>query len=185
MRIIAGEWKGRQIRVPRDSRVRPTADRAREAWLSIVAPHVVSARVVDLFAGSGALGFEALSRGASHCLFVDISAASLAAIRTNAVTLGAEGRIELRHADALRFVRKAQPGEYDIAFADPPWNLGLAAQLAQIWLETPFANLLGVEHDIHEIVPGSTSTRRYGATAISIFSDGDDPAAANEAGDHD
>lgn len=179
MRIIAGEWKGRQIRVPRDSRVRPTADRAREAWMSIVNPLLDGARVVDLFAGSGALGFEALSRGASHCLFVDISPAALDAIRNNGATLGAEGRMEVRRADALRVARNALPREYDVGFADPPWNMDLASRLAEIWLINPFAGVLGIEHDVHEVVQGSESVRRYGSTAISIFSG--EPANAGQA----
>ena len=83
MRIVAGEFGGRRLVVPRDGRVRPTADRVREAWMSIVAPELPGARVLDLFAGSGALGLEALSRGASHATFVELALASLEALRGN------------------------------------------------------------------------------------------------------
>ena len=83
MRIIAGEWGGRSLRVPRDGRVRPTADRAREAWMSIVQPSLPGARVIDLFAGSGALGLEALSRGAARADFVEIDGSLAASRRTS------------------------------------------------------------------------------------------------------
>ncbi len=88
MRIVAGEFGGRRLVVPRDGRVRPTADRVREAWMSIVAPELPGARVLDLFAGSGALGLEALSRGASHATFVELAPASLEALRGNIDALG-------------------------------------------------------------------------------------------------
>src|SRR5207237_1110483 len=78
MRIVAGRWRGRRIKAPTGDRVRPTADRVREAWMSIVGPWIPGARVLDLFAGSGALGLEALSRGAAVAEFVEIAPASLA-----------------------------------------------------------------------------------------------------------
>ncbi|HEX3865538.1 MAG TPA: RsmD family RNA methyltransferase, partial [Gemmatimonadaceae bacterium] len=84
MRIVAGRWRGRRISAPHGVDVRPTADRVREAWLSIVHPWLAGARVLDLFAGSGALGLEALSRGAGVVDFVEIAPKSLAAIRANA-----------------------------------------------------------------------------------------------------
>src|SRR5438552_18683937 len=89
MRIIGGRWRGRRIAAPPDLRVRPTGDRVREAWMSIVNGELPGARVLDLFAGSGALGLEALSRGAERVDFVDLSPQSLEALRANAATLGA------------------------------------------------------------------------------------------------
>lgn len=169
MRIIAGEWGGRSLRVPRDGRVRPTADRAREAWMSIVQPSLPGARVIDLFAGSGALGLEALSRGAARADFVEITPASLAALKTNIDTLGAHTRARVHRADALRFVARLQAGVYDVAFADPPYNLGMAERLASLWLLRPFAAILGVEHDTHEALPAGGETRLYGSTAITLF----------------
>ncbi|MGQ0640038.1 MAG: 16S rRNA (guanine(966)-N(2))-methyltransferase RsmD [Gemmatimonadaceae bacterium] len=169
MRIIAGEWGGRSIRVPRDARVRPTADRAREAWMSIVQPDLPGARVIDLFAGSGALGLEALSRGATHADFVEIAPASLQALRCNIDELRAASRAKVHRADALRFVAKVQPVAYDIAFADPPYNLGMAQRLTSLWLRHPFAAILGVEHDTHEELPEGGDTRTYGSTAITLF----------------
>lgn len=169
MRIIAGEWGGRSIRVPRDARVRPTADRAREAWMSIVQPSLPGARVIDLFAGSGALGLEALSRGAAHADFVEIAPASLQALRINIDALAADQRVTVHRADALRFAAKLEPGAYDLAFADPPYKLGMAQRLTSLWLRRPFAAILGVEHDTHEELPEGGDTRVYGSTAITLF----------------
>ena len=169
MRIIAGEWGGRSIRVPRDARVRPTADRAREAWMSIVQPSLPGARVIDLFAGSGALGLEALSRGAAHADFVEIAPASLQALRVNIDALAADQRVTVHRADALRFAAKLEAGAYDVAFADPPYKLGMAQRLTSLWLRRPFAAILGVEHDTNEELPDAGDTRVYGSTAITLF----------------
>lgn len=169
MRIVAGEWRGRQIRPPRDERVRPTADRVREAWMSIVRGSIPDARVLDLFAGSGALGLEALSRGAASCDFVEVSAASLRAIRENAATLGAGERAVIHRGDVLRFVAGLPADAYDLAFADPPYGHGLAAQVAERWLAVPFASVLGVEHASRDPMPEGGDLRRYGTTAITFY----------------
>ena len=89
MRIIAGQWRSRRLEPPADPRVRPTTDRVREAWMNVVADRLQGARVVDLFAGTGAMGLEALSRGAAHCDFVELDPRSLAALGRNIETLGA------------------------------------------------------------------------------------------------
>ena len=169
MRIVAGRWRGRRINPPDDSRVRPTADRVREAWMSIVQPYLPHARVLDLFAGSGALGLEAVSRGAAHADLVEVSPTGVRAIRKNAETLGADDEISVHRADALRFIDKLEPNAYDVAFADPPYGHGLATAVAERWLAVPFAALLGVEHGAREDLPGEPDTRRYGTTAISFY----------------
>lgn len=142
--------------------------------MSIVQPALPGARVLDLFAGSGALGLEALSRGAVSADFVEITPASLAALRDNIDALGAQARARVHRADALRFAGKVKPGEFDVAFADPPYNLGLAKRLASLWLGRPFATIFGVEHDAHEELPdagggGGGDRRVYGSTAITIY----------------
>src|SRR5882672_11266297 len=100
MRIIAGEFRGRTLKSPGDRRVRPTADRVREAWFSILAGDLPGANVLDLFAGSGALGLEALSRGAKSVDFVELSKPSLDTLRANVAALDAEERVHVHRADA-------------------------------------------------------------------------------------
>lgn len=167
MRIVAGEFGGRRLVVPRDARVRPTSDRVREAWMSILGDALSGARVVDLFAGSGALGLEALSRGASAADFVELSGPSLIALRANIAALGVEARTTVHRGDALRFARRLAPGAYDVALADPPYGLGLAGQMVALFRQAPFARILSVEHRADEAVPGD-DTRRYGDTAITF-----------------
>src|SRR5688572_7165713 len=147
MRIVAGRWRGRRIRPPADARVRPTADRVREAWMSIVQPDLSDAAVLDLFAGSGALGLEAISRGARSAEFVDIGARSLAALRDNIRSLDAESETTVHRGDAVKFAARLPKDAFDVAFADPPYRLGLALEIAKQWLETPFARVLGIEHE--------------------------------------
>ena len=169
MRIVAGRWRGRRISPPTDARVRPTADRVREAWMSIVQPYLPDARVLDLFAGSGALGLEAVSRGAAHADLVEVSATVFRAIQKNAATLGAGRELAVHRTDALRFIEQLAPNAYDVAFADPPYDHGLAAAVVERWLAVPFAALLGVEHAAKETLPGEPDTRRYGSVAISFY----------------
>lgn len=169
MRIVAGKWRGRRIDAPSDERVRPTGDRVREAWMSIVNAWLPGARVLDLFAGSGALGLEALSRGAEVVDFVDVSPKSIAAIQANAESLGAGPEAVIHRADALRFVDKLEAHAYDVAFADPPYDVGLATDVAEKWLSAPFADILGIEHRLNEHLPGSGERRKYGGTVITFY----------------
>ncbi|HXB26957.1 MAG TPA: RsmD family RNA methyltransferase [Gemmatimonadaceae bacterium] len=157
------------IAAPPGDAVRPTTDRVREAWMSIVHPWLPGARVIDLFAGSGALGLEALSRGARSCDFVESSAKSLVALRANIDKLGAGDRSQVHRSDALRFTSALASDAFDVAFADPPYNQGLAAALAELWLKMRFAGVLGVEHAAREALPPSGDTRRYGTTAITFY----------------
>ena len=169
MRIVAGRWRGRQIQAPTDERIRPTGDKVREAWMNIVQPHLPDARVVDLFAGSGALGLEALSRGAASVEFVENAPASLQLLREKAELLGAGAAAVITRGDALHVARDAAARPFDVAFADPPYRTGLAAQLAAQWLAAPFARVLGIEHESSEQLPQADDTRRYGTTAITFY----------------
>jgi 16S rRNA (guanine966-N2)-methyltransferase len=169
MRIIAGKWRGRRIKAPKDDRVRPTADRVREAWMSIVSPWLPEARVIDLYAGSGALGLEALSRGAAEAHFVEISTTGLRGIRENADALGAGDAAVVHRADAQKYAQGLPAHAFDIGFADPPYGQQLATRLAECWLATPFADILGVEHRRDETLPGDGERRVYGDTVITIF----------------
>ncbi len=148
---------------------RPTADRVREAWMSIVNPWLADARVLDLFAGSGALGIEALSRGAASADFVENAAASLRAIGENLVSVGAGEEAKVIKADALAYLRTIDAHAYDVAFADPPYDRGLAVQVAELWLSIPFAGVLGIEHRAFEKMPDGGERRKYGGTAITFY----------------
>jgi 16S rRNA (guanine966-N2)-methyltransferase len=169
VRIVAGRWRGRNIAAPKGDAVRPTSDRVREAWMSIVARALPGATVLDLFAGSGALGLEALSRGAERTDFVESAPASLVALRANVDALGAGDAAVIHRADALRFIAPLGAHAYDVAFADPPYKLGFAEQVAERWLATPFASLLGVEHFTYDRMPEGGDTRKYGSTSITFY----------------
>ena len=124
MRIIAGEWRGRKLVAPAGRQTRPTADRTRETLFSMLASRLGSfegLRVADLYAGSGALGLEALSRGAGHATFVENDRTALKAIEANAAALGASDRIAVRATSAAA-LPKAEP--FDLIFADPPYSPG-------------------------------------------------------------
>jgi 16S rRNA (guanine966-N2)-methyltransferase len=132
-RIIAGEAGGRRLAVPPGDHVRPTADRVKESVFSALGPgRLVGARVLDLYAGSGALGLEALSRGAAEALLVDCDPAAAKAIRANIDTLGLAGRAELRRAAVAAVVAGPAPAEpYDLALLDPPYDT-VAADLETV-----------------------------------------------------
>ena len=122
MRVIAGAYGGRTLKAPPGAGTRPTSDRVREALFSILGARTQDARVLDLFAGSGALGLEALSRGAESVTFVDHNRAAIAAIRTNLEALQAFAQV--RQTDALRFLGAAPTSgaQYDLVFLDPPYR---------------------------------------------------------------
>jgi 16S rRNA (guanine966-N2)-methyltransferase len=167
-RIIAGEFGGRRIAVPRGRRTRPTTDRVREAWMSILAPRLPGARVLDLFAGTGALGLEALSRGADSADFVEHSAGVLPLLRQNINDLDVAARSRVIKADGIRFANGLAPAAYDVALADPPYSGDYAERLARLFRTTPFAAVLAVEHDVRRDL-GADDVRRYGDTALSFF----------------
>jgi 16S rRNA (guanine966-N2)-methyltransferase len=131
MRIIAGEWRGRKLVAPEGRQTRPTADRARETLFSMLASRLGSfdgLRVADLYAGSGALGLEALSRGAAHATFVETDRAALKAIERNISALGTAARISMRAMSAAA-LPSAQP--FDLIFADPPYTPGSGTAVAE------------------------------------------------------
>lgn len=137
--------------------------------MSIVRADIPDARALDLFAGSGALGLEALSRGAASVDFVEHHARSLRALRDNIDQLGAGPLATVHRADALAFIETLGENAYDIAFADPPYRLGMAAAVAARWQSVPFAPVIGIEHAAKEEMPDGGDTRRYGDTAITFY----------------
>jgi 16S rRNA (guanine966-N2)-methyltransferase len=168
MRIVAGRFGGRRLVVPKDSRVRPTADRVREAWMSILGDELPGARVLDLFAGSGALGLEALSRGAASATFVELNAPSLHALQQNIEAVAVNEAVTVHRGDALRYAERLTSGEFDLVLADPPYTTDQAARLVSLFRRQPFARILSVEHGSDQDLAGD-DTRRYGDTAITFF----------------
>lgn len=130
MRIVGGAWRGRRLAAPRTDAIRPTSDRLREALFNVLAhaydDPVPRARVLDLFAGTGALSFEALSRGAAYALLVDEGAEARSVIRTNIEAFGAEGATRLFRRDATKLGPMGPGAPYGLAFCDPPYGRDLA-----------------------------------------------------------
>ncbi len=169
MRIVAGRWKGRRIEAPDGDDVRPTGDRVRESWMSIVHSLLPDAKVLDLCAGSGALGLEALSRGAGTCDFVERTPRVLQLLQANLAQLGGHPGAQMHRDEALLFASALSAGSYDVAFADPPYASPLALQIVELWLAVPFAHVLGVEHSSTVELPVPGQTRRYGSTSLTIY----------------
>lgn len=170
MRVVAGRFKGRRLTAPRGTRTRPTADRVREALFSMLGD-LDGARVLDLYAGSGALGIEALSRGAATAVFVERDPQAVAAIERNLAPLGVEATVA--RADALRWLARAE-GEFDLVFCDPPYDVAsrLAGALAErLAVLTPDDARIVTESDKrHPLqLPFPLLTERsYGDTRIAI-----------------
>lgn len=181
MRIVAGKFRGKQLNSPSDDSIRPTADRVRESMFNILAsrigPVFDGVRVLDLFAGTGALGLEALSRGASHVTFVDTGVESRGIIRDHIQDFGAAGITKLLRRDATALGTPGTFGQFDLVFLDPPYGLGLGEKaLVEIasngWL-APNATIVWEESAEAPVTvpPGFTldDTRTYGAAAIRFL----------------
>jgi 16S rRNA (guanine966-N2)-methyltransferase len=149
--------------------LRPTLDSVREAWMSILQRDIPHARVLDLYAGSGALGLEALSRGAVAADFVEKNPICFRALQGNIEALGAGPLATVHRKPALPFAEALDALAYDVAFADPPYASGDAARLAERWIKSPFSRVLSVEHAATAAMPGGGETRRYGSTAITFY----------------
>jgi 16S rRNA (guanine966-N2)-methyltransferase len=179
LRIIAGIWRGRMIAAPADHEIRPTAARAREALFNRLMHSfgdftLAGARVVDVFAGSGALGLEALSRGAVHVTFLEQAAPALDLIKRNLATLGAEDKATVLPADARALPRAAGPA--DLAFLDPPYGASLATPAlaslaAQGWLRSSALVTVETQEDEALMLPTAyelLDRRAYGRAAITF-----------------
>jgi 16S rRNA (guanine966-N2)-methyltransferase len=174
MRVIAGRYRGRRLQAPPGDATRPTSDRVREALFSVLADRVGGARVLDLFAGSGALGIEALSRGAAEVTFVDTAPAAIRAVKANLEALDAAA--EVRRTDARRFLGAASAAarQYDLVFLDPPYRLAgrLGSELTAA-LPAVLAPGAAVVAESDRRVPLELGLpildeRRYGDTLIRI-----------------
>jgi 16S rRNA (guanine966-N2)-methyltransferase len=168
VRVVRGRWRGRDLISP-GPRVRPTTEAARDAWLTSLKEEVKEARVLDLFAGSGALGIEALSRGASSVDFVEYGPESLHALKANVALFPLKGRARVFKRDAIPFVERLDAGAYDLAFADPPYGSRKLDRVIARWLEVPFATLLCVEHDCDHDLPGRGERHRFDDVCVTFF----------------
>jgi 16S rRNA (guanine966-N2)-methyltransferase len=137
--------------------------------MSILQLDLPQARVLDLYAGSGALGLEALSRGASSADFVEKNPKSLRALEENIAALGAGDLAKIHRRSALAFAEGLAAVSYDVVFADPPYSSGDAARLVERWMATPFSRVLSVEHEAKVEMPATGDTRKYGSTAITFY----------------
>lgn len=181
MRIVGGEFRGRPLATPRTQSIRPTTDRTREALFNVLAHRfpekLAGAQVLDLFAGTGALGLEALSRGAANCLFIEGSAEGRGLIRTNVEAFGLQGRTKVFRRDAIRLGDAGTVPRSGLVFADPPYGKGLgeAALLSALnggWL-LPGALCVVEEAASAPFAPGEAFTvldeRAYGDTLIRFL----------------
>jgi len=181
MRIVAGKFRGKALTSPSDDSIRPTSDRARESIFNILGsrlgPVLDSKRVLDLFAGTGALGLEALSRGAAHVTFVDIGAESRGLIRDHIQAFGVAGITKLLRRDATALGKPGTFGQFDLVFLDPPYHQGLGEKaLAELatngWL-APGATIVWEESADAEItIPDGFSlddSRTYGAASVRFL----------------
>lgn len=180
MRIVSGVWAGEDLVSP-GKRVRATAEHVRDQWLDYLGDHLKNARVLDLFCGSGALGLEALSRGAAHADFVEDSPVALHALKANiaarrlrplapgksATSKHKAARIFKR--DAIPFVGGLEEGSYDIAFADPPYGSRKLDLVIQRWREVRFCRILAVEHASDHAVPTGGKRLDFGEIFVTVY----------------
>jgi len=177
MRIVGGSLGGRVLRAPPGAATRPTSEKVRQAIFNIL-PDADGAYVLDVFAGSGALGIEALSRGAAHATFFDTAKPALAAVRANLAELALDARATVIAGDAVALAARHQPlAPYRLVFIDPPYRSDLAVRAALALAPANLANdaVIVIEHDRRNAPPdelGSllrTDQRRYGDTLVSFY----------------
>ncbi|MFT3732045.1 MAG: 16S rRNA (guanine(966)-N(2))-methyltransferase RsmD [Hyphomicrobium sp.] len=182
MRVVAGRFRGRALQVPDDMSIRPTSDRVRESLFNILAHGVEGfslngARVIDLFAGTGALGIEAVSRGAAYCLFVEDAPEARALIRKNVEALGLTGETRIFRRDATDLGPAGNMEPYDLAFLDPPYGKGLGEKALAVlaegkWLSPGAIAVLEERAGTAVAIPAAfelLDTRAYGDTEIRFL----------------
>jgi 16S rRNA (guanine(966)-N(2))-methyltransferase RsmD len=182
MRIIAGKFRGKQIQVPTGDKTRPTTDRVRESVFNLLYSRIdmENLRVLDMFAGTGALGLESISRGAREAVFIEVSRSVLTFCQKNAKHLGVEKMSWFHCADAVNFIKRYRGQKFDVIFADPPYDLPDLPQLPELVLpHLAEGGLFILEHDRrHDFDdhPLLETSRAYGRTIVSVF----DPRMAEE-----
>jgi 16S rRNA (guanine(966)-N(2))-methyltransferase RsmD len=180
MRIIAGAFRGRRLHAPKSNRIRPTSDRVREAVFNMIAREVQGAKVLDLFAGTGAMGLEALSRGAHFCFFVDEGSEAVSLIRENVQLCSSQDRSRIIQGPVASAIRRlgSENELFDLIFMDPPYAKGYIEKTLEIVGAVARNDALVIaEHHIKDkppLVPvllwQKDRERRYGDTLISVYS---------------
>lgn len=169
MRIVAGTYAGRHLTSPA-RRVRPTPEDVRARCLDLVSEDLQDARVLDLFAGSGAVGLEAISRGARSADFVENGADALHALKANIAALRLSSKTRVFKRDVIPWIERLEAGAYDVAFVDPPYGSKKLDRVLERWRKVPFARVLILEHDkSHALPAGGKHYDFEGPTRITVL----------------
>ena len=169
MRIVGGKYAGRNLTSPNDFRVRPTAEEVRVGLLKMLSADLEKARILDLFAGTGALGLEAISRGARYADFVEIGPSSLHALKANIAALRLREKTRVFKKDALPFAGALEADRYDIVFCDPPYGSRMLDRVVTAWHATTFSRILACEHTREHDIPLGAYRTAIEDTAITIY----------------
>jgi len=169
MRIVGGKFAGRDLTSPGHTRVRPTSEHVRAALLDHLRGELADARVLDLFAGTGALGLEAISRGAQRADFVEVNHTALHALKANVAKFRLKDRARIFVKDAIHFADALPPARYDICFADPPYESKQLDWLIRVWNERRFSRILAVEHALTHELPRGGAVLTFEMSRVTIF----------------
>jgi 16S rRNA (guanine966-N2)-methyltransferase len=183
VRIVSGKHAGRTLTSPAGA-VRPTPENVRDRCVGLVADELRGARVLDLFAGSGALGLEALSRGARRVDFVENGAAALHALKANVAALRVTKKCRIFKKDAVPWVERLEAGAYRVAFVDAPYGSRKLDRVVGRWLEVPYADVLVIEHERGHVLPATGRSYDFeGLTTVTVLTVPDGSLTAPEAPD--
>ncbi len=174
MRIVGGKFAGRTLTSPNDHRVRPTAEQVRVGTMGMIRADLEKARVLDLFAGTGALGLEAISRGARYADFVETGPPSLHALKANIAALRVREKTRVFKKDALPFAAALEPDRYDITFLDPPYGSRMLDRVIESWITNRFSRVLVAEYATGHALPAAADAfvfdkRIFEDTAVTIY----------------
>jgi 16S rRNA (guanine966-N2)-methyltransferase len=169
MRIVGGKYAGRTLTSPNDFRVRPTAEHVRVGLISMLHADLEKARILDLFAGTGALGLEAISRGARYADFVETGPSSLHALKANIAALRLREKTRVFKKDALPFAAALEEDRYDITFVDPPYHSRMLDRIIDTWKERRFSRILACEHATDHPLPKGFDKRIFEDSSVSIY----------------
>jgi 16S rRNA (guanine966-N2)-methyltransferase len=186
MRVIAGSARGRPLVAPRGSATRPITDRVKETLFGILGERVIGARVLDLYAGSGAIGIEALSRGAASCDFVEHDRRAIAAIRENVERAGVRDHASVHAVDVMRYLGRLPEDRYGLVFLDPPYvERAILAPLERLGERLAPGAAVVVKHHWRTPIPeapglGSWRQRRFGETTLTFLAATDEADGVEE-----